>query len=426
MKFTHILLALAICAPVIHAENWTRFRGPSGQGYTVESGLPTQWSADSNIQWKTTIPGNGWSSPVIWGDRVFLSTTTEQDQSCRVICVDRKSGEIEWNVEVFRQTPGRKEGQNSYATPTLALDSCHAYAVFGNGGVAALTHSGEVVWTNLEVEFYSRHGLGASPILWNDLVIMPYDGSQRVDQAGDWPNNPPNEKVGWQIPWDKALIVALNKNTGQREWGAKRGMSRIAHITPIVIENEGRPVMISAAGDVIQGFNPANGELIWTCYSQGEGVTPGFAIGDGKVFTSSGFERTTLRTVRLGGKGDVTETHIAWEQRKGVPTMSSLLYAEPYVYAVTDGGIVTCFNKDDGEIVYQERIGGRHSASPVLIDNKIYFLSEEGETTIIPAGPEFKILAQNRLNDETTRASIAVSQGNLFIRTQNTLFCIGE
>ncbi len=426
MKLTTLLLSSALIAPSLFAENWNQFRGPSGQGYSNEKGLPTQWSADSNILWNSKIPGSGWSSPVVWEDRVFVSSTTEQDQSCRVICVDRKSGEIEWNVEVFRQTPGRKEGQNSYATPTVAVDGCHAYAVFGNGGVAALTLDGDVVWTNLEFDFYSRHGLGASPVVWENLVIMPYDGSQRVDAAGDWPNNPPNEKVGWQIPWDKARIIALNKNTGKREWVAKRGMSRIAHITPNVFEYKGKPIMISAAGDAIQGFNPRNGELIWTCYSQGEGVTPGFAIGDDKVFTSSGFERTTLRTVRLGGLGDVTDSHIAWEQRKGVPTMSSVLYASPYLYAVTDGGIVTCYEGYSGEIVYQERIGGRHSASPVLIDGVIYFLSEEGETTLVPVGPKFKILAQNRLNDETTRASIAVSQGNLFIRTENTLFCIGD
>jgi outer membrane protein assembly factor BamB len=202
-------------------------------------------------------------------------------------------------------------------------------------------------------------------------------------------------------------------------------MSRIAHVTPNVLVENGAAQLISPAGDVIQGFDLKTGERIWSVYSQGEGVTPSFAMGDGLIFTSSGFEKTTLRTVRTGGKGDVTETHIAWEQRKGVPTQPSLLYVSPYLYAITEGGVAHCYRGQTGEIVWQERIGGNHCASPVYADGRIYFLSEAGESVVIAASPEFRILARNKL-EEKCQASMAVSQKQLFIRTEQNLFCIGS
>ena len=223
----------------------------------------------------------------------------------------------------------------------------------------------------------------------------------------------------------RSIIVALDAKTGKRVWTGKRGRSRIAHVTPNILKTSGAAQLISCAGDTIQGFNPKSGDLIWTVYSQGEGVTPSFAIGDGLIFTSSGFEKTTLRTVRTGGKGDLTATHVAWEQRKGAPTQPSLIYVRPYLYSITDGGIAHCYKAETGEIVYAERVGGNHCASPVYADGKIYFLSEGGETTVIKAGPEFEILSRNPLN-EKCQASIALSQGNAFIRTEKSLYCIGK
>ena len=191
-----------------------------------------------------------------------------------------------------------------------------------------------------------------------------------------------------------------------------------------MLKVDGRPQIVSCAGDAIQGFDPKTGERLWTVYSQGEGVTPSPAMGDGLIFTSSGFEKTTLRTVRAGGTGDITSTHIAWEQKKGAPTQPSLLYLKPHLYSISDGGVAHCYNATNGEIVWQERVGGNHCASPVYADGKIYFLSEGGETVIIEAGPQFKEVARNSMG-EKCQASIAVSQGNLFIRTENNLFCIG-
>ena len=255
-------------------------------------------------------------------------------------------------------------------------------------------------------------------------MFMSYVGINRFTAEGNYPKVDDNERTGWQIPWDKALVVALDVKTGRRVWTGKRGLSRIAHVTSVIAKVDGKDQLISGAGDRLQGFDPKTGELIWSIYAQGEGVTPSPVLGDEMVFASSGFEKTTLRGVKLGGaKGDVTESHIAWEQKKGVPTQPSPIYVKPFLYAITDGGVATCYSPANGEIVWQERIGGNFSASPVVADGKIYFLSEAGETTVIDAGPQFKIIAKNPLG-EKCQASMAVSEQRLFIRSEKTLFCI--
>jgi outer membrane protein assembly factor BamB len=296
--------------------------------------------------------------------------------------------------------------------------------VFGDGTVVALTIDGSLAWVNRDVKFYSRHGLGASPILHAGLLIMTFDASNDVAAAGQYPNVSTEERLGWQIPWDRSFLAALDVRTGKRVWTGQRGMSRIAHVTPNVLEDNGTAQIISPAGDVIQGFNPKTGERIWTVFSQGEGVTPSFAMGDGLIFASSGFEKTTIRAVRTGGRGDVTATHIVWEQRKGAPTQPSLLYVRPHLFAITDGGVAHCYKGETGEIVWEERVGGNHSASPVFADGRIYFLSEAGETVVIVAGPEFRVLARNTIG-ERCQASMAISQGHIFIRSDKHLFCIG-
>lgn len=408
------------------AENWPRFRGPTGQGISAETGVPVTWNSTQNIRWKVPVPVEGWSSPIVWEDRIYLTGTTDNGARCHVLALEAESGKIVWNTEVFEQVPRRKEGKNSYATPTPVTDGQTIFAVFGDGSVAAVDRNGTRQWTNRQTEFYSRHGLGASPLLVDGLLVMPYDGSNRVTKAGDWPNTSDEEKLGWQIPWDRAHLVALDAVTGKRVWVARRGRSRIAHVSPLLVEEPGRQVILSCAGDVIQAFAPPTGELLWTVYSQGEGVTPSPAVGEGLIFTSSGFEKTTLRTVKLGGSGDVTATHIAWEQRKGAPTQPSLLYVKPFLYSITDGGIVHCYRPATGELIYAERIGGNFSASPVYADGRIYFVSEEGVTTVIKAGEAFEIVATNPLDGARTQASMAISGGKFYLRTEAGLWCIGK
>ena len=397
------------------AENWPRFRGPSGQGASIEQDLPLTWSPTENIAWKTEIPGEGWSSPIIWGDQIFVTSTTDEGRSCHVICVDRVTGDIAWDREVFKQEVRHKRPDNSHATPTPTTDGVQVFAVFSSGGIAAVSMDGKVAWENHEVKFFSQHGLGASPVVTDELVIMPFDGS-----------SPEEDTVGFKKGWDGAVLLALDKKTGDVKWRASRGSSRLAHVTPQVVTHDGETQLVSAAGDVIQGHDLETGELIWTAHSQGEGVTPSVVVGKDLIYTCSGFDKPTIRAVRFGGHGDVTATHIEWEQNQGVPSIASLAYVEPHVYSVTDQGIVSCFDAATGKLVWKHRIGGKHVASPISAEGRLYFLAEaDGETVVIEPGDTYKELARNSVG-ELCKGSIAASQGNLFIRSDRRLFCIGE
>jgi outer membrane protein assembly factor BamB len=416
MKHTQTCISLLLCTTAaVCADNWPQFRGLTGQGHSSERGLPLNWSATNNVAWKTPIPGEAWSSPIVWGNHVFVTTATDGGESCRVLALDRRSGTILWNKEVFRQVPRRKEGRNTYATPTPATDGERVYACFGDGSFAALDFAGDIVWINRNYPHYSQHGLATSLVLYHDLLIMARDGSSDGADPG----------LGWQEPWDQAFILALDTQTGQERWKARRGLSRISHGVPAIWNDNGKTELVSEAGDVVQGFNLDTGERLWSSQVIGEGKVPSTVIGEGLVFTAGGWGgRESTKAFRLGDRGDLGTNNLVWEQRKGMPKVPSMLHLKPHLFAITDGGIATCLNAATGQIIWQERVGGNFSASPVAAEERVYFLSDEGETTIIVAGPEFKILARNSLA-EKVQASPALSQGQIFIRTENNLYCIG-
>jgi outer membrane protein assembly factor BamB len=408
-------LSMCLLGAAAGAENWPQFRGPGTQGLSKETGLPLQWSAADNVLWKTAIPGESWSSPIVWGDRVFVTTATEAGQSCRVLSLERKTGRILWNEEVFRQVPSRKEGRNTYATPTPATDGERVYACFGDGSFAALDFAGRLVWTNRDHKFYGQHGLASSPILYRDLLIMARDGSSEgVDK-----------KLGWQTPWDQSYVVALDTKTGKERWKGLRGRSRIAHGVPALwTPPDGRVQVVSEAGDVVQGFAVATGERLWSSEVIGEGKVPSAVIGEGLVFTAGGWGgKETIKAFRLGGRGDLEETNLVWEQKKGMPKVPSLIYVRPHLFAITDGGVATCMKAATGELVWQERVGGSFSSSPVAAGGRIYLVDDDGLTTVLEAGSTFKVLAKNPLG-ERVQASIAASEGHLFVRAEESLFCI--
>jgi outer membrane protein assembly factor BamB len=414
MRISRIVIFMALAclmSDAVDAEDWVRFRGPNGQGISSEKNLPTKWSSKENVDWKTAIPGKGWSSPIVYEDHVFLTTSTEEGVSCRIISVNRKTGSVEWNKEVHRQKTGPMRRQNSFATPTPVTDGKRVYAVFYDGTVICVDFSGDVVWKNSEVKFFSLHGLGASPILAGGQLIMPFDGSSREQS-----------KLGWKIPWGNAVVLSLDAATGKVNWKGIRGMSRVGHVTPIL--TDGGKYIVSAGGDQVQGHEVRTGLLIWSIYSQGEGVTPSPVIGENILFTSSGFEAPTIRAIRLGGTGDVTKSHILWEQKKGVPALASPLYIGPYLYTITRDNILHCIEASSGKIVWLERLQGVHSASPVLADGKIYVLSEDGVTLVLRPGAKYDEIARNKI-DENCLASMAVSQGQFFIRSSSNLYCIG-
>ena len=415
-SFTSGLTALAL-AGNLAAENWPQFRGPTGQGTSTETKLPLHWSATSNVVWKTPIPGDSWSSPIVWGDRVFVTTATDKGSSCRVVCLNRIDGSLFWNTEVFTQAPGNKGDRNTYATPTPATDGERVYACFGDGSFAALDFAGHLEWTNRNYKFYSQHGLGTSPVLHGGLLIMARDGS----------SDGPDKGLGWQTPWDQAYVLALDARTGQERWKGRRGLSRISHGVPALwTAPDGRVQVVSEAGDVVQGFDAQTGQRVWSSRVAGEGKVPSTVIGEGLVFTAGGWGgRESIKAFRLDGRGDLGETNRVWEQKKGMPKVPSMLYVRPHLFAITDGGVATCLKAATGEPVWQERVGGNFSASPVAADGRVYFLGDNGETTVIEAGPAFKVLARNPLG-EKCQASLAVSQEHLFIRTAGNLYCIGR
>lgn len=396
-----LLAAFLTLLTPLGAENWPVFRGPSHQGISAETSLPIEFGPGRNHAWSTEIPGDSWSSPIVWGNRVFLTTATDSGRSCRLLALALDTGRILWDQEITRQETKRKERKNSYATSTPVTDGQAVYAVCGNGTFAAYDISGKRLWINAEYPFYSQHGLGASPILAGGLLIMARDGSA---ESGDL-------KVGWQIPWDKSFVLALDPKTGRERWRASRGTSRIAHTTPNARDGK----LFSSAGDVVQSFDLTTGKRLWSSPSQGEGVVPSPVIGDGLVFTASGFERPTIRAHRQYGS-------LAWEQTRGVPMMSSMIWVGGRLYAITTAGILHCFEAKTGEPLWQGRIGGDHSASPILADGRLYFSSEQGEVTVVQTGKEFEILARNPLN-EFIQASPAASQGRLLIRTAKQLHC---
>lgn len=411
------LTAIALVGlPVLaRGEEWPRFRGSTGQGVSGEKNLPKKWGRNENVVWKADIPGEGWSSPIVWGDRVFVTTATEDGQSCRILALSRVDGKTLWNVEVCRQKKLNKNEKNSYATPTPVTDGENVYAVFNDGTITALSVEGKLLWINRDVRHYSQHGLGGSPILYRDTLIMPFDGSSPGE----------DKTLGWQKPWDQSFLLGLDKKTGKEQWRAKRGLSRIAHTTPIVVNAEDRDTLISTAGDVIQGFDPETGTRRWSVRAEGEGVVPSPVFGEGLVFAASGFGNPRLRAVKLKQEDDKTTRKIIWEMNRNVPMLPSAVFVKPYLFVVSEKGFAACLDAATGQVQWQERLGGSYSASPVAADGFIYYLSEKGDTTIVPADGKFEIIARNRL-EESCQASMAVSDGQLFIRTQKHLFCIGS
>ena len=418
MRFIVALLLLTFCSAIkVYAQNWPQFRGANTQGVSAETGLPLKWSDDENIAWKTELPGESWSSPIIWENRVFVTTATEGGMSCRVIAIDRLTGRILWNTEVFRQALRRKEGRNSYATPTPATDGRLVYAGFGDGSLAAVDFKGRVVWINRDYPFYSQHGLGTALLLHDGLLIMVRDGS----------SDGQDKKVGWQIPWDQSYVLALEAKTGRQRWKSGRGLSRISHGTPAVwTPPGGHAQVISEAGDVLQGFDLKTGKRLWSSEVIGEGKVPSVVLGDGVAFTAGGWGgKESIKAFRLGGKGNLGESNLLWEQKKNMPKVPSMVYVNSYLFAITDGGIAACLNALTGELVWQQRVGGTFSASPVVADGRIYLVSDNCETIVIRAGGTYEVLARNSL-EGAVQSSPAISQGQIFIRTEKRLYAIGQ
>jgi outer membrane protein assembly factor BamB len=400
-----IVVLLATTFP-LSADDWPQFRGPTGDGLYTGPKLPTEWGPDKNVAWKTPIPGKGWSSPIVSKGRVYLTTavpTADGDQSLRAICLNGESGKIEWNTEVFLQkkaTAPNIHSKNSHASPTPTTDGERLYVHFGHMGTAALDLQGKVVWTRTKLYDRPVHGNGGSPILINGLLVFSCDGL------------------------DKQFVIALHAKDGTTAWQTPRKTNAgktFSFSTPTVIDDGGKKLVLSVGSNLIGAYDAATGKEVWRFGFDGYSLIPKPSVGHGMVFFSTGYDSPTFQAVKLGGKGDVTGSHGAWTVTKVAPHTPSPLLVGNEVYLVSDRGLMSCVDAGTGDVVWQERVKGNYSASPIHADGRIYLTSEEGKGTLVAAGRKFEVLGEFDMKDKTF-ASFAAVDGALYIRTEKQLY----
>ncbi len=400
---------------------WPQFRGPDGLGTSAAAtNLPLTWAENRNVRWKTAIHGRAWSSPVVLGTQVWVTTATEDGRQLFAVAVDRQNGKILHDLKLFDVAqPQYAHPFNTYASPTPVIEPGRVYVTFGAPGTAAVdTKSGKVVWERRDFECNHFRGAGSSPILFENLLIMHFDGS------------------------DHQFLVALDKRTGKTVWRTERSVDfqdlapngkpkadgdfRKGFATPHVITVGGRPVLISMGSKATYGYDVRSGEELWKVVERGSHSpstrpVPGF----GMVFVPTGFDGSQLLAIRPDGKGDVTQTHVAWRVTRGVPQKPSVLLANDLIFMINDTGIVSSVDPKSGEIVGRGRIDGTYSASPVAAGSRIYAFNEDGKTTVLEAGRELKVLGESQL-DEGFMASPAIDGNALIVRTKTHLYRIEE
>ena len=408
-----VLSSRLLATSTAQTADWAEFRGPTGQGHATDSKLPIEWSAEKNVAWKTPISGKGWSSPIIVGSQVFVTTAVpageeSKDQSLRTLCIDKNSGSVVWDKEIFLQdgkTASPIHSKNSHASSSPISDGKHVFVHFGTHGTACLTLAGEVVWKNQELKYEPRHGNGSSPIFVDDLLVVCCDGAN-ID-----------------------FVLALEKGTGNIRWKKIREHakgSKFSFGTPLLIEVDGEKQVVAPGTFHVAAYQPKDGSEIWRVdYGDGYSVIPRPVFGHGLVIVGSGYDSPTLLAIRPNGKGNVTETHVAWKVSKSMPHTPSPLLVGENVYVVSDGGVATCLNVKTGEQIWQKRLGGAFSASPTFANGKIYFQSEQGDAIVVEPGSEFVEVARNSLEPRTF-ASYAVADGAFFIRTETQLYRIQQ
>ncbi|GAA4471906.1 PQQ-binding-like beta-propeller repeat protein [Novipirellula rosea] len=419
-------LSLSACIAILSLnpnvrgdESWPAFRGPSGDGI-VRSGakLPLQWSSEKNIDWRTELPGKGWSSPVCDDGRIYVTTAIPAESaegaeqvakefSLSLLVIDAASGELLKTIPVMQQTKDRSpkiHSKNSHASPTPIIDGDRIFVHFGYQGTACVSKQGEILWINRDLYFSPQHGNGGTPILVDNLLIFTCDGDK------------------------EPKIVALHADTGELAWQTLRMIFSIrtfSFATPTLIEVDGQKQVVAPGSDCVFGLDPKTGETIWDVRYDGYSVIPKPIFHRGLVFVSTSYDSSKLLAIRPTGTGVVTDTHIQWRSNKSVSKTPSMVAADGLIYWVSDDGIAMCAEAETGEIVYRKRIGGNFSASLLMSGDRIYFTSEEGVTTVVRAGREFKVLATNPI-EERTLASLGVFEDSILLRTADALYRISQ
>lgn len=406
-------LALAVLVPAADARaeaNWPQFRGPGGEGHADGADLPIRWDDETNITWFGAIRGTGWSSPVVLGERIYLTTANDDGRSLGVVCLRLDDGRILYEAEVFRiGAAGAKHAKNSYASPTPVIEGDRLYVSFGTHGAACVeAHSGRVLWTNTEHKIDHEVGPGSSPMLYGDLLILPYDGT------------------------DLQFVVALDKKTGKTTWKTKRsaviqkpGEQKKAFSTPLVINVDGKDQIVIPGAERVSAYEPLTGKEIWWVNYGGFSNVPRPVYGHGLVYVCTGFQTAHLLAIDPRGTGDLTDTNIRWRWDRQAPLNPSPILVGDELYFVSNRGIGTCLDARTGTELWTKRLGGDYSASPIHASGRIYFFSEQGTTTVLAAGREYEKLAENEL-EGIIMATPAVAEDAFILRTDENLYRIEE
>jgi outer membrane protein assembly factor BamB len=394
--------ALLLLSPLaVLGGNWPGWRGPAGDGVSPETNLPTHWSRTENVRWKVPVGGAGCSSPVVWGERVFLTASEgRRNDQLHVWCHHRADGRLLWHTRLFGSAPTDLFAPGGMAVPTPAADGERLYALFGTGDLACLDFQGRPVWIRSLAEEYgpfrNRWGMGASPILVGDLLVVQVDH------------------------WSQSYLLGIDARTGANRWKTDRDAA-VNWTTPLAVKTKSGLQLVVAGTYKAIGYDARSGSALWSVSGLGQQCIPSpVALGE-SVFVAS--DQGTL-AIRLDGRtGELTKSNVVWKHKRSNPFMPSPLAYRGYVYVVGDRGIGTCLDAATGKQVWKERLGEQYYASPVAGDGKLYFPSKEGVVRVVRAGPRFELLAENDLG-EGLIASPAIADGEIVLRGEKHLFCV--
>ncbi len=386
------------------ANYWPRWRGPSGQGLVNEDNYPDTWSDTENVLWRTSVPGTGNSSPIVWGERIFLTAAHDGGQRLSLMAFSRDDGTMLWESFAPDGRAERVHRKNGHASATPTTDGERIYVSFGERGLAAFDMDGELLWHQDLGRLDNYWGTAGSPLLYKDRIIVYQDISSN------------------------SFVAAFDKETGEEIWLVRRNAS-VGWGSPIAIRVDGHDEIIVHGQHRVMAYDPEDGSEIWSCDGSTFEVIPTPVVGYGMLFCSSGRAGPTL-AIRPGGEGDVTDTHLVWTSPRGSPFVPSPILYEDQLYIVNDmASIVTSFSAESGDTLFQGRLGVAQregfSASPIAFGGKVFFTNDNGQTFVLRAGPEFEILHMNEIG-ERMLASPAMVDGRWYMRTESSLLAIGE
>lgn len=410
-----LMLTMACClvTGLAHGD-WPDWRGPTEDGHCDGARLPLHWSESENIVWKTPIHDFGYSTPVVWGNQIWLTTAREDGTVLYAIGVDSESGKVRFDIPVFQvESPQKKHPLNSYATPSAVIEAGRVYVHYGSLGTACIdTDSGEILWRRTDLNCDHMQGAVSSPVLFENLVIIHLEGV------------------------DKQFIAALDKKTGETVWIYNRpadiytgiqGVYMKAYQTPVLLPIDGQVQMVSNGALLVTGHDPRTGKELWRVRYRDDSTISRIVSGQGLLFVNTGGApgATQLYAIRPGGTGDLTDTNVVWKMTEDVPHESSPVVVGDLLYTMSDQGVFICTEATTGKQIWTQRLKEKHGASLIATADRIYFSNKKGQTTVIAPGREYQVLATNQIGGELW-ASPAVDGDSLILRTKTDLYRIAE